>query len=145
MARYSLATGAVIATNNAAAIDFKCTAAATAKLMEIAINYGVSFGPNMGLGRPANDGSVVQTGTTAYQPDDPADPASLTTSATTWTTAPTVPTTYIRRFAVAGAAGYGMIHHFPRGITFRPGGGLVLWNAGTAGNASTNVWSSIDE
>ena len=142
MSLYSQGVGAITATN--AALDIKASATVGAKLHEMGFVVGAAVNAQLILGRPGNDGSVVQTGTTAFQPDDPADPAAQTNSAITWSTAPTVPTLIFRKFMTVGLIGAGVIYHFPRGISFAASRGLVLWNT-AAGTATANVWMVIDE
>jgi hypothetical protein len=144
MAIYSQAQNTTVVTAAAPAFDMKASASNSPKLMEIGINLGAATASTYGLGRPGNDGSVVQTSGLAVLPENIADPAGNTTTAVAWGTAPTVPTTFLRRIYLPATIGAGVIWTFPRGLTMAASKGLVLWNI-AASSANTHIWCVLDE
>ena len=144
MALYSAAVLTSSGTATTPVWDIKATSTDSPKIMEVGCSLGATGGMHYGLGRPGNDGGVVQTSATTVQADNPNDPAGQSTCAATWSTAPTVPTTYLRRIDAAAIIGAGVIWTFPRGLTITPLHGLVLWCIVTSSATSyTNV--SVDE
>lgn len=143
MALYSAAFATATLTINAATWDLEAASASTPKLYEVYMFQAGALNGSWGFGRPANDGSVVQTSPVALLPEDPVGPAGRTTGATAWSVAPTVSLPYMRRLICAAAIGNGVIWTFARGLVLPADGGVALWNL--ASNPGLNVQVVVDE
>jgi hypothetical protein len=129
MAKYSIAVETSATGSAAPAADIETTSTQILFLTEINISMKGSAGGVFGIGRPANDGSVVQTSSTAVLPHDVADNVPLGgTAATTWSTAPTVPGAFLYRINVPASSGSNYNIQIPEGIKIKPSNGIVLWN-----------------
>lgn len=125
--------------------DLKAGGANTPRVMEVNIAVSVTGATSsFGLGRPANDGSVSQSGATAFQADDPNMPASQSFWATAWTVAPTLPTRFFRRIFLPNTQSAGVIFTFPRGLLVGTNDGLVSWNLSVA-TAQVAVGVALNE
>lgn len=144
MAIYSCGWTSAVSTINLPMADMKAGAIANARLYELVINNGANTAGSWGLGRPGNDGSVVQTGTTLTQAENAGDAVGLTKVAATWSTAPTIPAVFNRRAAMNGNIGNGVIWSFPRGMLMLVNKGLVVWNI-TANPATQCLYGTFDE
>jgi len=145
MAIYSQSHLGTITTINAACYDILASAFNPPKVYEFSLNEGTAVtGLSYGLGRPANDGAVVQTTGLLFQAENAGDPPAQTKGAIAWSTAPTIPTNFLRRFWPQNLAGIGMIWTFPRGLVLPVGKGVALFNL-TAGTPTLAVGGVIDE
>lgn len=124
---------------NTPAIDLLAAAPVSCRLFELAVvnNGAAQF---WGLGRPGNDGSVVQTTTVAPQADNPADPPAVSRLGTAWSTAPTVPNVMLRRMGTPTSQGQMVIWTFTRGLLLKPSFGVVLWNTGSSNINQITNW-----
>ena len=147
MGIYSVGHAVSISTVNAAAIDllaFSPQYLRSIRLYEFSVLTTSAVAATFGLGRPANDGVVVQTSPTTLQAENPNDPASQTTIATTWSTAPTQPAVYIRRFATQAVSTHGIIMTWMRGLLVPAQRGIVAWNLIAGSNVMITNWI-VDE
>lgn len=123
MAIYSVSVNGIGTTASAAA-DIK--AGATVRLYEWTVQSIVGAA-TLGFGRPANDGSVVQTGSQLVQTED-MSVAGKTAIASTWSTAPTQPNVFLRRVTGPANTGWGAIWTFPKGLICLTNNGACVWN-----------------
>jgi len=132
MALYDLGATYSTGASNLPSSSIKAGASSNVRIYEIAVNNNAAIACSFGFGRPANDGSVVQTGTTSFQPESIADPAAGVKFATTWSTAPTSPSVFLRRGAWPATLYYGFIWTFPRGMILFTNKDVCMWNIVTA-------------
>ena len=142
MAIYSLSLNTTVTTIAAAAADIRASAANAPRIMELGVNLGAATASTYGFGRTGN--TPTQTSPVLVQAENPGDPAGLTGCAVAWSVAPTVPAQFLRRIALPGTVGAGVIWTFPRGLILAASGTLLLWNLAT-NSASTNFWAVVDE
>lgn len=124
--------------------DLKVNAVQTVVVLEYCLTLTLGVASTYGLGRPANDGSVVQFDPSPLLADNPGDSAAQTATAIEWTVAPTVPTDFHRRIYLPGSVTAGVVWTFPRGLRIIASRGLVNWNiAASTGGLQINV--TVDE
>lgn len=139
MSIYALNLPTTVTTIAAPAYDLKAAAANSPKIMQLDVMLGQSVSPVVGIygfGRPANDGSVAQTGATAVQSDDPVQPGGQTTCAIQWSVPPTQPVQFLRRSYLPAVLQAAIIWTWPRGLGVLATRGLVLWSLNAAVNPS---------
>lgn len=113
------------------------------KLLEIGGTLQAATASTLGLGRPANTGSVAGGTLNTLQLSDENDAAALgTTVLTGWTTAPTAPTQFLRRWGLPATIGSGFVWT-PSGLYIKPAGSLVLWNI--TANGIMDAWVAVEE
>lgn len=142
MAIYSLSLNTTVTTTAAAAADIRASSANAPRIMELGVNLGAATASTYGFGRSGN--TPTQTSPVLVQAENPGDPAGLTGCAVAWSVAPTVPAQFLRRIALPGTVGAGVIWTFPRGLILAAAATLLLWNLAT-NSASTNFWAVVDE
>lgn len=142
MAIYSLSLNTTVTTTAAAAADIRASSANAPRIMELGVNLGAATASTYGFGRSGN--TPTQTSPVLVQAENPGDPAGLTGCAVAWSVAPTVPAQFLRRIALPGTVGAGVIWTFPRGLILAASATLLLWNLAT-NSASTNFWAVVDE
>lgn len=108
-----------------------------------AIVYMASFGsaasptsaPFLSLGKPATLGTASTTA--AWLAEDQNGPVGTTLIASAWSVAPTVPANFYRIHHLFHA---GLVFmEFPKGLSVKPSGSLILWNATNHAGAVTEV------
>lgn len=103
-------------------------------IQEIGIFLEAATATKLGLGRPANNGSVAggTPGTfVSDSEDDAASQAGVVLSG--WSTAPTVPTTFMREVTLPNAIGNGIVWTFAGdGLRVKAARSIVLWNIATS-------------
>jgi len=135
MALYDLGATYSTGASNLPSNSVKAGASSNIRIYEVAATSNAAVACAFGFGRPANDGSVVQTSTTNFQPESIADPAAGAKFATTWSTAPTSPAVFLRRGAWPATVNYGFIWTFPRGLVLFVNKDVCTWNIVTAAAA----------
>ncbi len=144
MALYELGVVGGVGTSGVAQCELRAASTDPIYIREIGIFLNAATASTIGIGRPANNGSVAG-GTLvlgqANNQDDPVATAGLVL--TGWTTAPTVPTQFFRRFGLPAAIGNGMIFTWgERGLRIKQGTSLVVWNLALNSIASIYfVWA----
>jgi hypothetical protein len=139
MARYSVGTGGTAVATRATGtphLDIKA-GANPITVYEIAMFAGTAVAWNLGVGRPANSGSVVQTTTFVPVPDTTGTP--LARLGTAWSTAPTIPAVFMRNVGIASGIGNGYTFVFPDGILVPANGSLVVWNTSATPTSFNHV------
>ena len=142
MALYELAVVGGAGTTGVAQAEFRA-GADPAYIREVGIFLNAATASTIGLGRPANNGSVaggtVTLGQANVQDDSAAAAGFVTTG---WSTAPTVPTQFFRRIGLPAAIGNGIIWTWgERGLRVKQATSLVVWNLATNSVASISfVW-----
>lgn len=104
-----------------------------AVVREIGVFATTAVAGEVGLGKPAANGSGAATGTLG-QACDWADVAALTTLVTSFaTTQPTAPTNFFRRIQLPAVIGAGIIWSWDRGEFIVPvSSNLVIWQLSAA-------------
>lgn len=137
MALYELAVVGGAGTINVAQCELRA-GADPVYVREIGLFLNAATASTIGLGRPANNGSVAGGSVTLVQAncqDDPAATSGIVTSG--WSTPPTVPTQFFRRIGLPAAIGNGIIWTWgERGLRIKQGTSLVLWNIAASSVAS---------
>jgi len=143
MAIYSVGWASSAFTNNTPTADL-VAGNKPFLLYEVSGTQNNAAGVNMGFGRPANDGSVVQSSPTLAVPEQYGVANGLTNVASTWTTAPTKPAVFMRQAFSVALGGCGVVWTFPRGCLCFPTKGVCLW--GTIAPTNTfQMYAVLDE
>lgn len=129
--RADLTTG-VTAANTA--LEVRAGANNPVFIKEIGIFLEAATATKLGLGRPANNGSVAGGTLGAFQSDSEDDAASQGGVVLSgWSTAPTVPTTFMRMVTLPNAIGNGIVWTFAGdGLRVKAARSIVLWNIATS-------------
>ena len=100
---------------------------------ELGITLQAATATTLGLGRPANSGSVAGGTNNAPIAGDNGDSAALVGAYLAgWTTVPTAPASFLRRIGFPATIGSGLIWTF-RDLVIPASGSLVLWNLAANG------------
>lgn len=105
-----------------------------AVVREIGVSATTAVAGEIGIGKPAANGSGTLTGTLG-QPIDFADVAALTTLTTTnfGTSNPTAPTNFLRRFQLPAVIGAGIVWVWePQEFVIPISSNLVIWQISAA-------------
>jgi hypothetical protein len=129
MALYEVSVAGGAGTISVAQAELRAAATDAIYVYEIGVSLTAATASSIGLGRPANSGSVAGGTQTLGQANNQDDPVAVGGVVTTgWTTAPTAPTVFLRRIGLPAAIGNGVIWTWPRGLRVKQGTSLVLWN-----------------
>ncbi len=140
MALYELAVVGGSGASGAAQCEFRA-GADPAYIREIGVFLNAATASTIGIGRPANSGSVaggtVVLGQAGNQ-DDAAAVCGIVASG--WTTAPTAPAQFFRRIGLPAAIGNGMVFTWgERGLRVKQNTSLVIWNLAASSVASIYI------
>jgi hypothetical protein len=141
--RYSLGIVGGSGTSGVAQCEFRAGSTDSAWIREIGVFLNAATASTIGLGRPANDGSVAGGTVTLGQTENGAIAAVGGIVTTGWSTSPTAPTNFLRRMGLPAAIGNGIIWTWPNGdgLFVAAGRSLVIWNLATNSVASIYfVW-----
>jgi len=114
-----------------------------ARLLEIGVFLAASTTTTIGLGRPQAIG-VTPTSPVDFLPEDSDDviASGVIQSALAWGTDPTIPSAFLRRIALPGTIGTGVIWTFPEGLVIPVSSSIVLWNLDT--NSVIDAYAVLD-
>jgi hypothetical protein len=137
VALFELSVNGGVGTIATAQAELRASATNAVYVYEVGVFLNAATASAIGLGRPANNGSVAGgasvVGLQNVQ-DDPAALAGIITSG--WTTPPTAPTQFFRRIGLPAAIGNGLIWTWPKGLRVKQSTSLVLWNITASSVAS---------
>jgi hypothetical protein len=144
VALYELSVVGGSGSSGAAQCEFRA-GADPAYIREIGVFLNAATASTIGIGRPANNGSVaggtVVLGQGGNQDD--ANPAGGIV-ASGWTTAPTAPAQFFRRIGLPAAIGNGMVFTWgERGLRVKQNTSLVIWNL--AANSVASIYIVWEE
>jgi hypothetical protein len=142
MALYELSVAGGAGTISVAQAELRAASTDAIYVYEVGVSLTAATASSIGLGRPANSGSVAG-GTLAVGLGNDQDVAAAVGGIVTtgWTTAPTAPTNFFRRIGLPAAIGNGVIWTWPRGLRVKQGTSLVLWNITASSIANIHfVW-----
>jgi hypothetical protein len=129
MALYEVSVAGGAGTISVAQAELRAAATDSIYVYEIGVSLTAATASSIGLGRPANSGSVAGGTLTLGQANNQDDAVAVGGVVTTgWTTTPTAPTVFMRRIGLPAAIGNGVIWTWPRGLRVKQGTSLVLWN-----------------
>lgn len=129
MPLYEVSVAGGAGTIAVAQAELRAAATDTIYVYEIGVSLTAATASSIGIGRPANNGSVAGGTLTLGQGNSQDDAAAVGGVITTgWTTAPTAPTVFLRRVGLPAAIGNGVIWTWPRGLRVKQGTSLVVWN-----------------
>ena len=115
-----------------AAFEFRA-GAQTCFVYELGLFLNAATASILGLGRPANNGSVAGGTVGVGQNIDEDGAAALAGIVLSgWTTAPTAPTNFMRQIGLPAAIGNGIVWSWPRGLRVKAARSLVVWNIATS-------------
>jgi hypothetical protein len=137
MALYEVSVAGGAGTIAVAQAELRAAATDAIYVYEVGVFLNAATASTIGLGRPANNGSVAGGTPTLGQAniqDDPVAVGGVTT--TGWTTAPTAPTVFLRRIGLPAAIGNGIIWTWPKGLRVKQSTSLVVWNVAASSIAS---------
>jgi hypothetical protein len=129
VALYEVSVAGGAGTISVAQAELRAAAGDAIYVYEVGVSLTAATASSIGLGRPANSGSVAGGTLTLGQANVQDDPVAVGGVVTTgWTTAPTAPTVFMRRIGLPAAIGNGVVWTWPRGLRVKQGTSLVLWN-----------------
>jgi hypothetical protein len=140
--RYELGVNGGAGTIAVAQAELRAISTDSIWVKEIGLFLNAATASSIGLGRPANSGSVAGGTLVLGQATNGGVAAVGGVVTTGWTTAPTAPTIFLRRIGLPAAIGNGIIWTFQGDGLLVPGGGsLVIWNIAASSIASLYfVW-----
>jgi hypothetical protein len=140
MALYELAVVGGAGTNGVAQCEFRA-GSAPAYIREIGVFLNAATASTIGIGRPANNGSVAGGTLAPGQPNNQDDASPVGgIVASGWSTAPTAPTQLLRRIGLPAAIGNGMVFTWgERGLRIKQNTSLVIWNLAASSVASIYI------
>lgn len=137
MALYEVSVAGGVGTIATAQAELRAGSADALTVYEIGVTLNAATASTIGLGRPANNGSVAGGTQTLGQANIQDDPVAVGGVVTTgWTTSPTAPSVFLRRIGLPATIGTGIVWTWPKGLRVKQSTSLVVWNITAASIAS---------